>query len=254
MENSKLQELYEVFRVESGIALFIEDHLARLFSGAKKAKIELKPDFKEIMCYLNNFLSSSELQNGNVRFSVIFNVDSLTSVNYNAQIVPYIYPSKKLYKKGVYCLLMNSERDNPQTKIANNGLRQTAKILMENEKAFEVLLFDKYHRITEGSRSNVFFIKNDLIITAPDDKVLPGVIRKKTIEIAESLKITVKYQCIRADRDLEFIDAAFITGTSPRILPIHSIKNIKFKPNHPIIIDLIHQLNDVIAQYISIKS
>jgi branched-chain amino acid aminotransferase len=75
MENSKLQELYEVFRVESGIALFIEDHLARLFSGAKKAKIELKPDFKEIMCYLNNFLSSSELQNGNVRFSVIFNVD-----------------------------------------------------------------------------------------------------------------------------------------------------------------------------------
>jgi branched-chain amino acid aminotransferase len=37
MNQNNIRELYEVFRVDKGIALFLEDHIERLFYGANKA-------------------------------------------------------------------------------------------------------------------------------------------------------------------------------------------------------------------------
>ncbi len=250
MKNSNLKELYEVFRVESGVALFLEDHIERLFSGAKKAGIALNAHYQEIMEYLLDFLNNSNILKGNVRLSFYFDPQNKISVNYQATFIPHKYPDKQLYVKGISCLLMHSERDIPEAKIANTLLRDKTNKLISQKSVFETLLVDRHGKITEGSRSNLFFIKNNVLITAPDNKVLPGIVRKKTIALAKEINIPIDFRCIDAAQELKKMDAAFITGTSPRILPVKSIENIILQPGHPIIENLMRHFDSLVKQYI----
>ncbi|MFO8001216.1 MAG: aminotransferase class IV [Marinilabilia sp.] len=251
MEHIKLKELYEVFRVESGVALFLEDHLERLFRGARKAGIIINMDFFEAMEYVDLFLASSGIANGNVRLSFYFENGQRKSISYEARFIPHQYPPADWYRKGVACMLMYSERINPETKIANPELRNRANELISQENVFEALLVNRDGEITEGSRSNVFFIHDDALITAPDKKVLPGVVQKKTIFLAEKMKIPVEYRSIKASRDLENMDACFITGTSPRILPVNRVENIKLQASHPLTEALMGDFNEMIQTYIT---
>jgi branched-chain amino acid aminotransferase len=81
--------------------------------------------------------------------------------------------------------------------------------------------------ITEGSRSNIFFVKNDKLITAPDNLILNGITRKYVIAICKENKIDVNYECVKAD-DIKSYDAAFMTGTSPMVLPFSCINDVSF--------------------------
>lgn len=251
MEYSNIKELYEVFRVESGIPLFIEDHLERLFSGALKANIVLNVKQEIIRQYIADFLESSETKDGNVRLSFYIDFEKHESVNFEAKFIPHQYPSEELCQHGVSCVLMHSERINPETKMANPGLRNQANDLISRHKVYEALLVNHEGKITEGSRTNVFFIKDNILITAPCEKVLPGIVRKKTLSIAKNSGIEVHFRCLDALQELKNIEGAFITGTSPRILPLKNIEAISFKANHPIIVELMKEFNNIVKQYIN---
>ncbi|MFW6043055.1 MAG: aminotransferase class IV [Marinilabiliaceae bacterium] len=250
MRNSNLKELYEVFRVEEGVALFLEDHLERLFLGARKAGISMDMDFFDVMEYVEHLLTASENREGNVRLSFYFDGEDRNIVSHEGRFIPHHYPSKEMYKNGVACVLMNAERENPGAKIAETGYRERANELIAQNDVFEALLTDRHNKITEGSRSNVFFIINNELITAPEHLVLPGVVRKKTLALAKSNNIPVTYRCIEAEEELAKTDACFLTGTSPRILPVSRIGNTEWPAVHPLTEKLIHDFHEMIHKYI----
>jgi branched-chain amino acid aminotransferase len=251
MEQFKLSELYEVFRVESDVALFFEDHLKRLMKGAEISGIDIHVNKKELVSYINNFLVSTNKTEGNVRLSFYFDPEKKSTKHYKAQFVSTNYPDTSLYHQGISCLLLSSERLNPETKIANDKLRNEANEMIQEHHVYETLLVNRHKKITEGSRSNVFFIQDNILITAPDKKVLPGVVRKKVLNLARIMGITIDFRCIEALQEIETIDAAFITGTSSRILPIKRIENINFDPNHPITRELIDRFDKLVNEYIA---
>ena len=82
--------------------------------------------------------------------------------------------------------------------------------------------------ITEGSRSNIFFLKGEALTTAPDNVILNGITRKHILEICIENNIRVEFACVKAD-------AVFITGTSPMVLPFCCIDNNFFNVNIPLI-------------------
>ena len=47
----------------------------------------------------------------------------------------------------------------------------------------------KNNEITEGSRSNIFFLKDETLVTAPDNAVLNGITRKHILEICRENSI-----------------------------------------------------------------
>jgi branched-chain amino acid aminotransferase len=79
----------------------------------------------------------------------------------------------------------------------------------------------------------VFFIKNNQLITAPDQLVLSGITREKTIEIAKGLGIEILFRAVHCS-ELASFDACFITGTSPELLQVSSINKLTFTLNHPL--------------------
>src|SRR6056297_339426 len=108
MEKGNLKELYEVFRVESGVPLFIEDHVERVFHGAREAGILLNTDYDEIMDYLSRYLGSSRKLITNVRLSFYFDANSKKLKYYEARFIPSQYPEKNFYHEGISCKLMHS--------------------------------------------------------------------------------------------------------------------------------------------------
>ncbi|MGM0376373.1 MAG: aminotransferase class IV [Bacteroidota bacterium] len=251
MGDNKVKELYEVFRVNEGVALFLEDHLERLFRGARKAGISMDMDFFDVMEYVEQLLASSEKREGNVRLSFYFDSETGTIVSHEGRFIPHHYPPEGMYKNGVACVLMDAERKIPGAKIAYTGYRERANELISQNQVFEALLTDRHNKITEGSRSNVFFIINNELITAPESKVLPGVVRKKTLALADKNNIPIAYRCIDAEEELLKTDACFLTGTSPRILPVIQIGNIKWTALHPVTEKLIHEFHEMIQKYIT---
>jgi branched-chain amino acid aminotransferase len=79
--------------------------------------------------------------------------------------------------------------------------------------------------------------------------VLPGVTRGRIIEIAHKLGIEVEeieYKC----SNIGNLQGMFISGTSPKVLPIKKVNDIKLNPNNIIIKKIKKEYNDEIARYI----
>jgi len=137
------------------------------------------------------------------------------------------YPEKKVYEKGIHTILFHSERENPNAKIINATLRNKVNDKIKKESAFEALLVNENNFITEGSRSNIFFVKKDKVYTAPAGEVLIGVTRSKVVQICKELNIEVVEEHVSVE-ELDNMDGAFMTGTSVSVLPITTIDDRKY--------------------------
>nr|WP_319398225.1 aminotransferase class IV [uncultured Carboxylicivirga sp.] len=242
--------VYEVFRVESTVPLFIEDHLLRLFNSANTIGLDLWKTTSQLKFIIKTLIQANNSEDGNIRIE--FKVKSNKEKEFLSYFVPAHYPDKTQYDDGVLACFQEAERVNPTAKIFNAKVRGQANSIIEKEHVYETLLINHNNQITEGSRSNLFFIKDGIFYTAPDDMVLPGVIRKKVIEIINQKGWPIQFEAINK-KDLYLIEAAFITGTSPRVLPIKKAGNIIFNVNHVNIKDLMQELNNLIFNY-KIKS
>ena len=87
--------------------------------------------------------------------------------------------------------------------------------------------------ITEGSRSNIFFLKGDTLVTAPDNVILNGITRKHILEICRENQIIVELACVKA-KEISKFDAVFMTGTSPTLLPFYCIEDKFFNVRLPL--------------------
>jgi branched-chain amino acid aminotransferase len=104
--------------------------------------------------------------------------------------------------------------------------------------------------ITEGSRSNLFFIKGNSVYTSPSKDVLMGITRQRIISICRKNGIGVNETAILADQ-VEFFDAAFISGTSPKVLPISTIDDYKYSTDNSLLLNIMEIYNNEIQNYIN---
>jgi len=240
--------LYEVIRVIDHVPLFLEDHLERLFQSAELNNIHKLPGYDEIRGEIFNLISDEKKVLGNIKLT--FNVKNAElPPEMELVFIPHFYPTEEKYKTGVKVGILWAERPNPQAKIQNMELRNKANSLMSKEKVYEVLLVDQKGYITEGSRSNVFFVKGKQFFTSRDEEVLQGITRKKILELCSDWEIPV----IRKDiplSDISQFEGAFLTGSSPKVLPINTIGEVNFNPGLPLIKRMIDLYDQKINAYL----
>jgi len=229
--------IYEVVRVIQGFPLFLKEHLERLFISAKIANKSIKFSETEIGQFLIKLIDANNTEDGNIFISY--------QNNLNIFFIAHKYPTIELYKNGIYCGILKAERENPNAKVIQTTVRQKADKIMTRKGYYEVLLMDHKNRITEGSRSNVFFIRNNVIITPPGNEVLLGITRKKAIFLSAKMGCKLKEADVFFD-DLKTFQAAFITGTSPQFLPIKQIDGLSYDPQNKIVQQLIEDYNKLI--------
>ena len=177
-------------------------------------------------------LSDSEKKR-EMNLKIVFNYNN-SDENYLVYFIQPIYPTSEQYRKGVKGILFYAERKDPEAKVINHKLRSEIyhKLILEN--AYEALLVNKDNCITEGSRTNIFLIKDDKLVTAPEKVVLSGITRKHILEICRESYIPVEFRCINAE-DLGDYESVFMSGTSPVVLPFFRIGDTPFNINHELI-------------------
>ena len=84
-------------------------------------------------------------------------------------------------------------------------------------------------QLAEGSLSNLFFIKDNVIYTPADDcGLLPGIMRHKVVELLEENTIS----CQKGHYSLEELlaaDEVFVTNSLMEIMPVNRIDDQVFK-------------------------
>ena len=131
-------------------------------------------------------------------------------------------------------ILFNAERKDPESKVINHKLRSVIYHRLILEGGYEALLVNDKNMITEGSRSNIFFLNGETLVTAPDNLILNGITRKYILEICNQNKLKVELRCVSVSEISDY-DSVFMTGTSPMVLPFYSIDNNGFNVRSPMI-------------------
>ena len=240
---------YEVIKLVSGKPLFYEDHLYRLnqtllLSGFGNYSVSAESFSQKVnlLCDANNKYF------GNLEVRVSKTVSGL--ILFFLGFIPHKYPNPTDYLNGIPTEILFIERDNPNAKIKSTEARKKSDLLIKETSVGEILLVNHLGLLTEGSRSNLFLIKNKTIYTASDSEVLKGITRKYIIEIIRKLGINLVNTGVEVNH-LHEIEAAFICGTSPGVLPIQRIREHILNPHHPIIKQVIFEFNQVVQDYLS---
>ncbi|MBN1926540.1 MAG: aminotransferase class IV family protein [Prolixibacteraceae bacterium] len=223
--------VYEVLRVIDGVPLFFDDHFARLEHSCSLSGFIQPYDKQRLYRLINDLIERNCILTGNIMLKIAFQEERSPEVLLH--FIPHKYPSQNDYMNGVSVGFLKAERNNPEAKIEQN-VRNLANAMLYDKSLYEVLLVDHNDCITEGSRSNVFFVKDDELYTAPQHKVLTGITMAKVIGIAKKANIPVNYSEIKM-ADLGNFQAIFLTGTSPKILPVAQAGNIRYEIGIPIV-------------------
>lgn len=229
------KSIYEVLRVINSKPLFLKEHLLRLEKSLGLAGENSPMDLKTIKKYVNQLISLNRVKDGNIK--IVINQGNL----YIFSVMAY-YPTEEMYKDGVKTILYFGERTNPNAKVVDNSFREKVTKEMEAKEAFEAILINKEGFVTEGSKSNIFMVKGDKVYTAPAEGVLLGITRDKIIRACQEINLTVEEREVKYD-EIKELDGLFISGTSPKVLPINQVEGIiKFE-------EIDNKIHEIKAQY-----
>ncbi|MDM8517836.1 aminotransferase class IV [Desulfobacterales bacterium HSG16] len=240
--------IYEVIKLKNGVPLFFGDHMERMRQSADMLNTSIEKDNQEIKDKIADLSEKNNCLDNNVKLLWSKTTDKTLFLIY---FIPTEYPSDKEYLHGIHTILFNGTRKNPHIKTQNTSFRE--EILKKRQKvnAYEALLVDENGYITEGSRSNFFFMEKKMICTPPSEAALLGVTRKKILEICHMLKIDVIEKALELER-LNQIEGAFITGTTVDVLAIGSIEDKKLDSlANPVIKKINDKYKRMATDYIS---
>jgi len=154
--------------------------------------------------------------------------------NFLVYFIESSYPTEKQYRNGVKGVLFFAERKDPESKVINHKLKSDVYHKLILEGGYEAILVNENNLITEGSKSNIFFLRGETLVTAPDNFVLSGITRKQILEICIENKISVEFSFVKVD-DIKKYEGVFMTGTSPMVLPFNCIDDKFFNVKFPLI-------------------
>jgi branched-chain amino acid aminotransferase len=234
---------YEVLRVIEGSCIFLGDHLDRLNESLRLSGISYSLGSDQVFSILQGLIRRNGLVSGNIRLNV--RVSKTEPPELFSCCIPSSYPDAVQYELGVSTAIYRISRANPNVKQFNPLYQKEMLSFLADRNIYEALLVNEQACITEGSRSNVFFIRHNALFTAPGNTVLKGITRDKVISICKELNYKLIEDSISIN-DLNSVEALFLTGTSPKILPVCRIDDHLFNVGHPMMRTLMETYDQLI--------
>ncbi|MCK5139517.1 MAG: aminotransferase class IV, partial [Thermodesulfovibrionia bacterium] len=141
------------------------------------------------------------------------------------------YP-RSYYQKGVKVAVVDVRKNfkkalNPKIKSLNFLNNILAKIESKEKGAYEALMLNYRGYVAEGTITNIFFVKNNILCTpAPDVGILDGITRRIILDSAKELKIKIKEGRFTR-KDMYSAQEVFISNTTLEVMPATKVDNIK---------------------------
>lgn len=211
--------LYETFRTLDHRPVFLEPHLDRLFKSAQITGLKIQYTRFEILEMIE--LVISEFPDPNQRVRILAVPEKLIVYTTSLDLDNSIY-------EGVSTITVKGIRKTPDMKTTNYNVCLDAWTKAEKMGCFEAILTDEDGHVFEGSRSNIFWVKNGEIITRKGD-VLPGITRQTVIT---NSPVTVSFGKLNQN-EFESLDELFLTNSGSGVVPIIKVNSAPIGNGNP---------------------
>jgi branched-chain amino acid aminotransferase len=220
--------LFETIRFQNRKLFSAENHLQRLRNGLESLDLKLDTSNAELIQILQKLIQVNQIDSGLLRLMITRG--EITGTPWNHTGKPGIYisirpitPIPEQSVKVVYFEEANYPiiRFNPAIKSMNYIGNMKAKKDAESQGAYEPIFYNSNGIITECAIRNVFYIKDEVLLTPSLDLgVLPGVMRNTIINIATEMGVQIEEAYIPFITINE-MDEAFISSTGIGLLPCY---------------------------------
>ena len=245
--------VYEVVTVYNYRMLFWNDHTDRLKKSLYALDIKFNMNFNALLIKCEELIKQNNLREGIIYIHISRGI-AKRNHNWNNNIFPSLIIScthKKTFNINAKKIALISNKDIRWNNCHIKTVSLLPNVLLKQKalkkNAFECLMLDDNGYITEATTSNIWILKNNTLITTPlTSNILPGVTRKKLIELAKILNIKVCEDKFK-ESDVYMADNVFITNSSAIILEANKLNGKKLKvSNNQILRDIKSEILKVI--------
>jgi D-alanine transaminase len=218
--------VYEVVRVYGGRPFLLDWHLERFERSAAIIGIRNPLTREEWVALIGEAIRRSELAEAQVYWQITRGIAPRlhTFPDTEAVVSLTVRPAAPKYDGDSASLvaLPDDRWANAYVKSLNLLPNVIAKEIARRNGAAEAL-FVRNGKMLEGAGSNLFFVRNGVIYTAPANRyILGGITRKFVLELAGKEGIAVREEALPLD-ELPTVDEVFVTSTTQEILPIQKV-------------------------------
>jgi branched-chain amino acid aminotransferase len=237
--------VYETIRTYEGVPFLPSRHFKRLRESAEALGIEIDTSDDELRRRLYETLDSAGNEESSIRIVVTAGVGSMdyrAGSSTTPTIVIIVRPlpphAESLYREGAVASFVPIMRAapggvNPRIKSSNLISNLMALRAAHAKGAYEALMLNPRGEVCEGSMSNVFFVKDDTIVTPPlSSGILEGITRELIVSIGHESGFEVEERAFVPDELLQ-ADEVFITASSRQIVPIVRVDDTQIADGRP---------------------
>ena len=223
--------LFETIRVRSGKCVRLDQHLARLRTGARVLEIEGIPDKTDLERAVAALLDANALANARVRLTIsrglsagpgiLSGTAGPPTVVITADDLPTAEPEP------ARAIISSIRRDELSPLSSIKSLNYLPGILAIREAqaagADDAILLNTAGMVAEGTVGNLFLVNGSTLVTpALDQGVLPGTVRAAVIELAPGLGLEVEERAVEPD-ELASADEVFFTNAIQLVRPVRKL-------------------------------
>lgn len=235
--------VFETLRVYKGRLFRFGQHVQRLQKGLQVLKIPCHDVVLAVEQCVKEILQREKIIEGALRISIFrgdgegpdppagltpsFLISIKSSISYQADD----------YAKGYYAHLVSVRRNSfsPLSRIKSLNYLDNilARLEAREHNAHEAVLVNSSGWVAEGAASNVFIIKDNLLMTPPVNAgVLPGITRAAVLEIAGAVGLQPQEETFSPEQ-LAAADEAFLTNSLMEIMPLVMLNEKKIGDGTP---------------------
>jgi branched-chain amino acid aminotransferase len=232
--------VYETMRAYDSVIFMLDEHLMRLRRSASMIGLAVPLDTEQIKDAVYDTMSANSLNNAYVRLTVsrgygpigldpdLCKAPSFVVIAEEMKEYPKAY-----YERGISAIISGTKRNlrdaiNPQIKSLNFLNNILAKIEAKKAGAYEAIMVNVAGHIAEGTISNVFFYRDDVLCTpSVECGILDGITRNIVLDLAVREGLMVKEGEFTTDA-LSAAAEVFITNTTMEVMPVNQIGTVRY--------------------------
>jgi len=232
--------IYETMRAYNGVVFMLEKHLERLGRSALLTRLDI-PETGFITDAVCRTMEANKLSDAYIRVTVSrgkgpigLDPDLCKEPTFVVITEDFREYPGHLYSDGVKLVIAKTRRNlvsaiNPRIKSLNFLNNIFAKMEAKEGGAYEAVMLNAEGLIAEGTVSNIFFVKDNVLCTpALDVGVLDGITRELVISLAKKNDIRVSEGKFYP-ADLFNASEVFFTNTTSEIMPVSQVELIAYR-------------------------
>lgn len=226
--------IFDFLKTVNGKIIFAEEHLDRFLYSAAEMLLPVPYSKEELLQLLKELNHKNNIPNSGIRMTLTGGpaADGYTISEPCLFLTQQTLelPDEAFFEKGIRLASYEHQRQLPQVKTIDYLMAIRLQPWLKQKGAADIL----YHQqgiVTECPRANFFIVNSDGVLVTPKEKILKGITRKMTLELAAQ-HLTVAERELTLDEAMQCREA-FISSTTKGILPVTALDGKTMNQGQP---------------------